>query len=101
MLFFNGLPAGVIECKSPKVKDAIPEAIDQRAVSPATVKNYLPVVRAFLDERFGSREIDLASLSARDANQFVRREAECLSRSRAKLVVTALCSFLRHSLRNR
>ena len=70
--------------------------IDQRAVSPATVKNYLPVVRAFLDERFGSREIDLASLSARDANQFVRREAERLSRSRAKLVVTALRSFLRH-----
>ena len=25
----NGLPVVVIECKSPKVKDAIPEAIDQ------------------------------------------------------------------------
>ena len=96
MLFLNGLPAGVIECKSPKVKDAIPEAIDQRAASPATVKNYRPVVRAFLDERVSSREIDLASLSAWDANQFVRREAERLRRSRAKLVVTALCSFLRH-----
>ena len=70
--------------------------IEQRAVSPATVKNYLPIVRAFLGDRFGSREIDLASLSARDANQFVRREAERLSRSRAKLVVTALRSFLRH-----
>lgn len=70
--------------------------IDQRAVSPATVKNYLPVVRAFLEHRFGAREIDLASLSARDANQFVRCEAERLSRSTAKLVVTALRSFLRH-----
>lgn len=29
VLFLNGLPMGVIECKSPKVKDAIPEAIDQ------------------------------------------------------------------------
>ena len=48
--------------------------IDQRAVSPATVKNYLPVVRAFLDERCGSPEVDLASLSARDANQFVGRQ---------------------------
>ena len=28
-LFVNGLPVVVIECKSPKVKDAIPEAIDQ------------------------------------------------------------------------
>lgn len=29
VLFVNGLPIVVIECKSPKVKDAIPEAIDQ------------------------------------------------------------------------
>jgi type I restriction enzyme R subunit len=29
VLFLNGLPVAVIECKSPKVKDAIPEAIDQ------------------------------------------------------------------------
>ncbi|WP_148767241.1 type I restriction endonuclease subunit R [Dolichospermum sp. UHCC 0315A] len=29
VLFLNGLPVVVIECKSPKVQDAIPEAIDQ------------------------------------------------------------------------
>ncbi len=29
VLFVNGLPLVVIECKSPKVKEAIPEAIDQ------------------------------------------------------------------------
>ena len=29
VLFLNGLPVVVTECKSPKVKDAIPEAIDQ------------------------------------------------------------------------
>jgi hypothetical protein len=29
VLFLNGLPVAVIECKSPKVKDAIPEAINQ------------------------------------------------------------------------
>ena len=29
VLFLNGLPIVTIECKSPKVKDAIPEAIDQ------------------------------------------------------------------------
>jgi len=29
VLFLNGLPVGVVECKSPKVKDAIPEAIDE------------------------------------------------------------------------
>jgi type I restriction enzyme R subunit len=29
VLFLNGLPVAVIECKSPKVKEPIPEAIDQ------------------------------------------------------------------------
>ena len=29
VLFLNGLPVVLVECKSPKVKDAIPEAIDQ------------------------------------------------------------------------
>ncbi|MGS0686530.1 type I restriction endonuclease subunit R [Nakamurella sp. GG22] len=29
VLFLNGLPIVIVECKSPKVKDAIPEAIDQ------------------------------------------------------------------------
>jgi type I restriction enzyme R subunit len=29
VLFLNGLPVVVIECKSPKVKEPIPEAIDQ------------------------------------------------------------------------
>jgi len=29
VLFLNGLPVALIECKSPKVKDTIPQAIDQ------------------------------------------------------------------------
>src|SRR5690606_34766273 len=29
VLFLNGIPVVVIECKSPKVKEPIPEAIDQ------------------------------------------------------------------------
>ena len=70
--------------------------VDERGVSPATVTNYLPIVRAFLAENFGSHEVALGSLGVRDANQFVVREARRLSRSRAKLVVTALRSFLRH-----
>ena len=70
--------------------------VNERGVSPATVANYLPTVRAFLAERFGSQEVALETLAARDANQFVLRHAQRLSRSRAKLVVTALRSFLRH-----
>ena len=70
--------------------------VDERGVSPATVTNYLPIVRAFLAENFGSHEVALECLGVRDANQFVLREARRLSRSRAKLVVTVLRSFLRH-----
>ena len=70
--------------------------VDERGVSPATVTNYLPTVRAFLVSHFGSREVALETLGVRDANQFVLREARRLGRSRAKLVVTALRSFLRH-----
>ena len=70
--------------------------VDERGVSPATVTNYLPIVRAFLAEHFGSREVALETVGIRDANQFVLRHARRLSRSRAKLVVTALRSFLRH-----
>ena len=70
--------------------------VDERGVSPATVTNYLPIARAFLAEHFGSREVALETLGVRDANQFVLRHARRLSRSRAKLVVTALRSFLRH-----
>ena len=70
--------------------------VDERGVSPATVTNYLPTVRAFLAEHFESREVALETLGVRDANRFVLREARRLGRPRAKLVVTVLRSFLRH-----
>ena len=70
--------------------------VDERGVSLATAAIYLRSIRAFLTERFGSRAVVLESLSARDANQFVLRHAQRFSRSRAKLLVTALRSFLRH-----
>lgn len=66
------------------------------AASTATVKKYVPVMRALLDERFRSGKIDFASLSARYANHLVPREAECLISNRSKLVVEALNSFFRH-----
>lgn len=70
--------------------------VEQRGVSPATVTNYLPIVRAFLTERFGTGAVDFERLSVRDANRFVLVEAQRLSPSRGKLVATALRSFLRH-----
>ena len=70
--------------------------VSERGLSRATVVNYLPVVHAFLTERFGRRAVALHQLVARDANQFILRHSQHLSRSRAKLLATALRSFLRH-----
>ena len=67
---------------------------NERGLSPVTVGKYLPVVHAFLAERFGSRAVALESLVARDANRFIVRHA--ISRSNAKGLATALRSFLRH-----
>ena len=70
--------------------------LNERGLKPTTVAGYVPTVRAFLANRFGTGDIALESLSARDANQFILREAQRLSRSRARGVGTVLRSFLRH-----
>ena len=70
--------------------------VKERGLSRATVVNYLPVVHAFLTERFGRRAVALDRLVARDANRFILRHSQRISRSRAKLLATALRSFLRH-----
>ena len=70
--------------------------LDERGVKPTTVANYLPTVRAFLADCFGTRKVALEDLTVQDADQFILREAQRLSRSRAKLVGTILRSFLRH-----
>ena len=69
--------------------------VHERGLTSATVKNYLPTVHAFLTERFGTQTVQLERLVAQDANQFILRHAQRLSRTRAKLLVTALRSFLR------
>lgn len=67
-----------------------------RGLALSTVVNYVAIALAFLADRFGTGPVELERLGARDANQFVLRESRRLSRSRTKLVVTALRSFLRH-----
>lgn len=68
----------------------------ERGLSPSTLINYLPFVRRFLTERFKGKAPRLQDLRPRDLHRFIIREARRLSRSRAKLTVTALRSFLRY-----
>jgi integrase/recombinase XerD len=66
----------------------------ERGLSPATLVNYLPIVRGFLDEQFGGKALHFDDVQAVDIHRFIVRRAQVRSRGRAKLVVTALRSFL-------
>lgn len=69
---------------------------EARALATATIVNYVPFVRDFLQRRFGGGPIKLSCLSANDVLRFVRHQAPRLHRKRAKLMTTALRSFLRY-----
>ena len=70
----------------------------ERGLSRSTVASYLPVVRRFLDERFGRKALRLNPLRPLDLHSFIVREIQRVSRSHGKGVVTALRSFLRFLL---
>lgn len=67
----------------------------ERGLSASTLANYLPIVRGFLDEQFGGKALDFDHLRIVDVHRFIVRRAQAGALSRAKLVVTALRSFLR------
>jgi hypothetical protein len=57
---------------------------EQRGLAPATLTNYLPIVRRFLIERFGNGSLDCCQLRASDIHHFI---LESLPGRRAKLRV--------------
>jgi site-specific recombinase XerD len=69
---------------------------EERGLSPATLRNYIPVIEQFLSGRFGKEIPNVWFLSASDITKFVVRQAHRLSPVRAGLVVTALRCFLRY-----
>ena len=69
---------------------------EARGLASATILNYVPFVRTFLEHRFGTGQVTLSSLRARDVVGFVQRMAPGMNRKRAKIMTTALRSFLRH-----
>ena len=70
---------------------------EARALAGPTIVNYVPFIRGFLTDRFGSGPVTLARLNAGDVVRFVRRQAPQLHLKRAKLLTTALRSFLRYA----
>ena len=68
-----------------------------RGLSAGTVELYAAYARLFLDARFGSGQVKLRDLRAADVIGFVQQQAQRLSPPRAKLLTTALRSFLSHA----
>jgi site-specific recombinase XerD len=69
---------------------------DARFLARATIVNYVPFIRGFLRDRFGDGPVRLACLNAGDVVRFVQRQAPQLHLKRAKLLTSALRSFLRY-----
>jgi integrase/recombinase XerD len=70
---------------------------EARGLAEATIVNYVPFVRKFLNGRFGNRPIALSRLCASDVVRFVQLQAPRLHRKRAQLLTSALRSFLRYA----
>lgn len=70
---------------------------DACALARATIVNYVPFIRGFLTDRFGDGPVRLARLNAGDVVRFVQRQAPQLHLKRAKLLTSALRSFLRYA----
>jgi integrase/recombinase XerD len=69
---------------------------EERALANITVVHYVPFVHRFLANRFGDQRVRLSRLCAGDVVRFVQCQAPRLHLKRAKLLTTALRSFLHY-----
>lgn len=80
-------PVRRIECDYTRYLDA------ERGLAAATVANYIPTIRRFLNEHLDAEKVRLGELYPGDVHRFLLRHAPNVSRGRAQLMVTALRSF--------
>jgi site-specific recombinase XerD len=70
--------------------------LQERGLAETSLLNYLPFAEQLLSNRFGHSDMNLSELTATDVTKFMQDRAHQLSSGRAKLLVTALRSFLRY-----
>jgi site-specific recombinase XerD len=70
---------------------------EERALATATIVNYVRFIREFLKDCFGSVPVRLSQLCAGDVVRFVQRQAPRLHLKTAKILTTALRSFLQYT----
>lgn len=69
----------------------------ERVLAPTTVANYVFLIKKFLTHRFGTGPADLSDLTAAQVVGSVQRLVPSLCRKRAKVMTSALRSFLRYA----
>ena len=69
---------------------------EARGLAGTTIVNYGPFIRNFLEDCFGDGPVNLSNLCASDVVRFVQRQVQHLHPRRAKLLTTALRSFLQY-----
>jgi len=95
---------GVTAPKPPNPRNCRQRFIDEyrryllreRGLAETSLLNYVPFAEQFLSKRFGHSDMNLPELTATDVVDFLRDRVRQLSPGRAKLLVTALRSFLRY-----
>lgn len=80
--------------------DVLVQAFDDyltsaRGLARITREHYLPIVRRFLQERFGTGPLGFQALTLHDVTQFLVRQAATVSPRHAQLIVSALRTFCR------
>ncbi len=69
---------------------------ETQALAEATIVSYAPFIHRFLEDLFGNGPVTLSRLCAGDVVRFVQRQARRLHIKRAKLMTSALRSFLKY-----
>jgi site-specific recombinase XerD len=95
---------GLTPTSAPEPRNCRQQLIDEygrylsqeRGLAKTSLLNYVPFVEQLLSDRFGMSEIKTSEITARDVTKFLRDRARQLSPGRARLLVTALRSFLRY-----
>jgi integrase/recombinase XerD len=96
------IPAEKMSERPPRSAERCTQAYEHHlreacGLASATIANYVPFIRSFLEDCFGEGSVKLSHLCASDVVRFVQRQAPRLHPKRAKLLTSALRSFLRYA----
>lgn len=98
----NVIPAETVSVPQLTPAESCTQAYEQylreaRNLAEATIINYVPFIRSFLKNRFRGGPVILSRLYTSDVVSFVQHQAPVLHMKRAKLMTTALRSFLNYA----